>query len=338
MGNDALLEMSTAFVQCVLRRSGTENFTRELLKVCSDVAGHAASDEVAASQDASTAAAPDEALGDDEPDEEWCRLHGLLDAETCSDVAKHCNETKQAAKVVQVRTTMNTAAGAQAHALPEFATKLDGTAMIAPMRQLSLWSYAEFLGGSPTGVCFHHSMQAGDKHAPDHVCTADVCSHGSVQETSMRLFLCALLARRPVVAQGIVTSLNGQRFFHLYVPELGLEVRIESEEIQPAPVVTDWNKDARCALQLMLDLDLCPEGDAFLHICKSLLMQQCMCMSRYEITACSLCEARLAQPYNKLYGYAMAAGGKKGKAFLLQRGNQQQQLPQLNDVSIFLRP
>ena len=64
----------------------------------------------------------------------------------------------------------------------------------------------------------------------------------------MRLFLCALLARRPVVAQGIVTSLNGQRFFHLYVPELGLELRIESEEIQPAPVVTDWNKDARRVL------------------------------------------------------------------------------------------
>lgn len=61
----------------------------------------------------------------------------------------------------------------------------------------------------------------------------------------MRLFLCALLARRPVVAQGIVTSLNGQRFFHLYVPELGLELRIESEDMQPAPVVTDWNKDAR---------------------------------------------------------------------------------------------
>ena len=34
----------------------------------------------------------------------------------------------------------------------------------------------------------------------------------------------------------------------MYVPELGLELRIESEEIQPAPVVTDWNKDARRVL------------------------------------------------------------------------------------------
>jgi len=36
------------------------------------------------------------------PDVEWCAQHGLPDPVTCSDVAKHCNETKQAAKVVQV--------------------------------------------------------------------------------------------------------------------------------------------------------------------------------------------------------------------------------------------
>ena len=120
MGNDALLEMSTAFVQCVLRRSGTENFTRELLEVCSDVAGHAASDDLAASQGSSCAAASDEAMGNGAPDEEWCTLHGLLDAHTCSDVAKHCNDTKQAAKVVQVCTMEDTPACAQAHALLGF--------------------------------------------------------------------------------------------------------------------------------------------------------------------------------------------------------------------------
>ncbi len=37
-----------------------------------------------------------------QPDDAWCAQHGLPDPETCSDVAKHCNETKQAAKVVQV--------------------------------------------------------------------------------------------------------------------------------------------------------------------------------------------------------------------------------------------
>ena len=63
----------------------------------------------------------------------------------------------------------------------------------------------------------------------------------------MRLFLCAMLARRPVVSQAIVTGLNGARFFDLYVPELGLELRIQSEDIQPAPMLADWNKDARYA-------------------------------------------------------------------------------------------
>jgi hypothetical protein len=38
----------------------------------------------------------------EEPDEEWCAQRGLLDPGTCSEVAKHCNETKMAAKTVQV--------------------------------------------------------------------------------------------------------------------------------------------------------------------------------------------------------------------------------------------
>lgn len=42
-----------------------------------------------------------EAASAKEPDEEWCAQHGLLDPDTCSDVAKHCNDTKQAAKTVQ---------------------------------------------------------------------------------------------------------------------------------------------------------------------------------------------------------------------------------------------
>lgn len=67
----------------------------------------------------------------------------------------------------------------------------------------------------------------------------------------MRLFLCAMLARKPVVSQAIVTGLNGARFFDVYVPELGLELRIQCEDIQPAPVLTDWNKDARCDLSCL---------------------------------------------------------------------------------------
>ncbi len=75
----------------------------------------------------------------------------------------------------------------------------------------------------------------------------------------MRLFLCAMLARKPVVSQAIVTGLNGARFFDLYVPELGLELRIQCEDIQPAPVLTDWNKDARCDLDSFISpVELCP--------------------------------------------------------------------------------
>ena len=39
---------------------------------------------------------------EEEPDEDWCAQRGLLDPDTCSEVAKHCNETKMAAKTVQV--------------------------------------------------------------------------------------------------------------------------------------------------------------------------------------------------------------------------------------------
>ena len=43
-----------------------------------------------------------EAMAAGEAGDEWCTQRGLLDPETCSDVAKHCNDTKQAAKIVQV--------------------------------------------------------------------------------------------------------------------------------------------------------------------------------------------------------------------------------------------
>ena len=86
----------------------------------------------------------------------------------------------------------------------------------------------------------------------------------------MRLFLCAMLARKPVVSQAIVTGLNGQRFFDLYVPELGLELRIQSEDIQPAPILTDWNKDARCVFNpFTSSCDLSSSQTAQLHMCMS---------------------------------------------------------------------
>ena len=218
---------------------------------------------MAASQEASLPAAPDNALADEGPDDEWCTLHGLLDTETCSSVAKHCNETKQAAKVVQVCRMKNTPAGAHAHNLPGLLVKPEKQRSVdlhTPVLALELRRELQRMGVACQLMC----------HFTD--------PRRFAQETSMRLFLCALLARRPMVAQGIVTSLNGQRFFHLYVPELGLELRIESEEIQPAPMVTDWNKDGRCALPLMSILGLCSRGRPQSHApAKSMCMQPCMC-------------------------------------------------------------
>lgn len=81
----------------------------------------------------------------------------------------------------------------------------------------------------------------------------------------MRLFLCVLLARKPMVTQAVVTGLNGPRFFDVYLPELGLELRIQSEEIQPAPVLADWNKDARCELVLLINRSHTEAGQLLAH-------------------------------------------------------------------------
>jgi len=93
----------------------------------------------------------------------------------------------------------------------------------------------------------------------------------------MRLFLCALLARKPVVTQGIVTGLNGDRFFDLYVPELGLELRIQTVDIQPAPVLNDWNKDARCDPTPYAPPPPPPMRLPFQH---SIRRQNCACSAR----------------------------------------------------------
>ena len=39
----------------------------------------------------------------EEPSEEWCEQHGLLGTKACGEVAAHCNDRKQSAKMVQVQ-------------------------------------------------------------------------------------------------------------------------------------------------------------------------------------------------------------------------------------------
>ena len=62
-----------------------------------------------------------------------------------------------------------------------------------------------------------------------------------------------MLRRRPRVASAVVTGLAGQRFLDVYIPSLGLELRIQTEEVVP-PVVADWDAVARCPPWLSMAL------------------------------------------------------------------------------------
>ncbi|KAG2425885.1 hypothetical protein HYH02_014948 [Chlamydomonas schloesseri] len=52
----------------------------------------------------------------------------------------------------------------------------------------------------------------------------------NAQDGSLKLYLCVLLRRQPVVTMGTVSSLGGDRYFAVYIPEFGHEVRVELEE------------------------------------------------------------------------------------------------------------
>ncbi len=65
------------------------------------------------------------------------------------------------------------------------------------------------------------------------------------QEASSRLYLAVLLRRRPLLCEGVVMGLNGARFLDVYVPDIGIELRIQVEDIAPAPVYGDWDAKAK---------------------------------------------------------------------------------------------
>ena len=52
----------------------------------------------------------------------------------------------------------------------------------------------------------------------------------SVQDASSRLYLTALLAARPTVVAAFATGVGGSRFVDCYLPDLGVEVRVQLEE------------------------------------------------------------------------------------------------------------
>lgn len=66
------------------------------------------------------------------------------------------------------------------------------------------------------------------------------------QEASSRLYLAVLLRRRPLLCEGVVMGLNCSRFLDVYIPDIGIELRIQVEDIVPAPVYGDWDDKAKC--------------------------------------------------------------------------------------------
>ncbi len=65
-----------------------------------------------------------------------------------------------------------------------------------------------------------------------------------MQDASSLLYLCVMLRKRPRVETAIVTIVNGNRFFDIYIPTLGLEARINTNEIVPA-VEARWDAASR---------------------------------------------------------------------------------------------
>lgn len=74
------------------------------------------------------------------------------------------------------------------------------------------------------------------------------CVMSTLQEASARLYLAVLLRRRPLLTEGVVMGLNGARFLDVYIPDIGTELRIQVEDIAPAPVYGDWDAKAKYAL------------------------------------------------------------------------------------------
>lgn len=57
-----------------------------------------------------------------------------------------------------------------------------------------------------------------------------------------------MLRKQPRVESAIVTTVNGSRFFDMYIPSLGLEARINVIEVLPT-VDASWNAEQRYVRQ-----------------------------------------------------------------------------------------
>lgn len=53
----------------------------------------------------------------------------------------------------------------------------------------------------------------------------------SVQDGCMKLYLTMFLWDSPKVCQGVVLALGGSRFFDVYIPAFGIDVRVHTEDM-----------------------------------------------------------------------------------------------------------
>lgn len=64
------------------------------------------------------------------------------------------------------------------------------------------------------------------------------------QDLSSKLHLCVMLRSQPMVHQAVVMVVNGSRFFDLYIPGLGMDMRIQVADMLPT-LRTTWNAQER---------------------------------------------------------------------------------------------
>jgi len=67
----------------------------------------------------------------------------------------------------------------------------------------------------------------------------------AAQDGALRLYLASLLLNEPRVHKGIVSVLRGLRFFDVYVPALGLDVRVHIDSLlrDKSALAAMWNSE-----------------------------------------------------------------------------------------------
>ncbi|KAI3425159.1 hypothetical protein D9Q98_008930 [Chlorella vulgaris] len=70
----------------------------------------------------------------------------------------------------------------------------------------------------------------------------------NVQDGSLRLYLCVMLHRQPLVCDAVIMQLGGSRFFDAYIPALGCDVRIHTATLLrggEAAIRTGWRPEEK---------------------------------------------------------------------------------------------